>query len=117
MDLFKPVVAEDKFHHNFLATIKPNATGVRQVLSGCAYVVAIANYGRQDFSFLGDVAMQRLLFDPENKKQVLKANGSAVPLGLFNADGYAHISAVMFSSVATFGKTRALGRHEGEFVF
>ncbi len=236
MDLFKPVVTEDKFHHNFLATIKPNATGVRQVLSGWAdgfadrdgkfvaefqttynssfwelylfavlkhlgikvdfsyeapdfvaadhplaieaaiashaqddvpeweksfagitdmnveaaqlqstirlsnalmgkseafkkryaslphlagraYVVAIANYGRQDFNFLGDVAMQRLLFDPENKKQVLKANRSAVPLGLFNADGYAHISAVMFSSVATFGKTRALGRHEGEFVF
>jgi hypothetical protein len=224
MDLFKPVVAEDKFHHNFLATIKPNATGIRQVLSGWAdgfadrdgkfvaefqttynssfwelylfavlkhlgikvdfsyeepdfvaadhpfaieaaiashaqddvpewektfagitdmnveaaqlqstirlsnalmgkseahkkryaslphlagraNVVAIANYGRQDFNFLGDVAMQRLLFDPENKKQVLKA------------DSYAHISAVMFSSVATFGKTRALARHEGEFVF
>ncbi len=236
MDLFKPIVAADRLHHNFLATIKPNASGVREILSGWAdgfvdrdgkfvtefqttynssfwelylfavlkhlgikvdfsydapdfvaadypfaveaaiaghaqddvpewektfegitdmnveaaqlqstirlsnalmgksdaykkryaalphvagraYVVAIANYGRQDFNFLGDVAMQRLLFDPENKKQALKANGSAVPLGLFMSDDYAHISAVVFSSVATFGKTRALGKHEGEFVF
>jgi len=236
MDLFKPIVAADRLHHNFLATIKPNASGVREILSGWAdgfvdrdgkfvtefqttynssfwelylfavlkhlgikvdfsygapdfvaadypfaveaaiaghaqddvpewektfegitdmnveaaqlqstirlsnalmgksdahkkryaalphvagraYVVAIANYGRQDFNFLGDVAMQRLLFDPENKKQALKANGSAVPLGLFQSDDYAHISAVVFSSVATFGKARALGKHEGEFVF
>src|SRR5207244_7076760 len=80
-------------------------------MAGRAYVIAIANYGRQDFNFLGDVGMQRLLFDPEDKKQVLKANGSAVPLGLFNSDAYAHISAVMFSCVATFGKIRALGKH------
>jgi hypothetical protein len=86
-------------------------------LAGRAYVVAIANYSRQDFNFLGDVAMQHLLFDPENKKEVLKANGSAVRLGLFKSNSYAHISAVIFSSVATFGKTRALGKHEGEFVF
>lgn len=236
MDLFKPIVAEDRLHHNFLATIKPNAAGVREVLAnwadgfvdrdgkfpaefqttynssfwelylfavlkqlgikvdfsygapdfvasdhpfaieaaiashaqddvpewektfegitdmnvdaaqlqstlrlsnalmaksvayktryaalphmaGRAYIIAIANYGRQDFNFLGDVGMQHLLFDPEDKKQVLKANGSPVPLGLFNSDTYAHISAVIFSSVATFGKTRALGKHEGEFVF
>jgi hypothetical protein len=86
-------------------------------LEGRAYVVAIANYGRQDFNLLGDVAMQRLLYDPHAEKQVLKANGAAVPIGLFNSESYAHISAVMFSSVATFGKTRALGKHEGEFVF
>src|ERR1700721_3060430 len=36
MDLFKPVAAEDKLHHNFLATIKPNAAGVRRVLTGWA---------------------------------------------------------------------------------
>jgi hypothetical protein len=86
-------------------------------MAGRSYVVAIANFGRQDFNFLGDVAMQRLLYDPANNKQVLKANGSPVALGLFDSDTFAHISAVMFSSVATFGKTRALGEHEGEFVF
>jgi hypothetical protein len=86
-------------------------------MAGRAYVVAIANYGRQDFNLLGDVAMQCLLYDPEDKKQVLKANGSPVPLGLFNSDTYSHISAVMFSSVATFGKTRAIGKRDGEFVF
>jgi len=86
-------------------------------MAGRAYVVAIANYGRQDFNLLGDVAMQHLLYDPEDKQHLLKANGAAVPIGLFNSDAYAHISAVMFSSVATFGKTRALGKHEGEFIF
>ncbi len=236
MDLFTPVVEEDRLHHNFLATIKPNAVGVREVLAGWSdgfvdrdgkfavefqttynsafwelylfavlkhlgikinfsydapdfvaadhpiaieaaiashaqddipewektlagvtdmnveaaqlqstirlsnalmgksdafkkryaalpfmagrsYVVAIANYGRQDFNILGDAAMRRLLYDPEDRKQVLKANGSPVPLGLFNSGQFAHIGAVLFSSVATFGKTRALGKHEGEFVF
>jgi hypothetical protein len=36
MDLFTPVVTEDRLHHNFLATIRPNAVGVREVLSGWA---------------------------------------------------------------------------------
>jgi hypothetical protein len=36
MDLFKPIVAADRLHHNFLATIKPNASGVREVLSAWA---------------------------------------------------------------------------------
>ena len=36
MDLFKPIVAADRLHHNFLATIKPNASGVREILSGWA---------------------------------------------------------------------------------
>jgi len=86
-------------------------------VAGRAYVVAIANYGRQDFNLLGDVAIQRLLYDPHDEKQVLKANGAPIPIGLFNSDQYAHISAVIFSGVATFGKTRTLGKHEGQFVF
>lgn len=36
MDLFKPIVTEDRLHHNFLASIKPNAAGVREVVSGWA---------------------------------------------------------------------------------
>jgi hypothetical protein len=36
MDLFKPVVAENRLHDNFLATIDPKAAGVREVLSGWA---------------------------------------------------------------------------------
>jgi len=236
MDLFKPVVAEEEFHHNFRATIKSNATGVRDTLSSWAdgfvdrdgkfveefqttynssfwelylfaalkylgikvdfsydapdfvakdhlfaieaaiashaqddmpewektlagvvdmnieaaqvqstirlsntmlgkseaykkryatlphmtdraYVIAIANYGRQDFNLLGDVAMQDLLYDASDKKEVHKSNGSPVPLGLFRSDAYSHISAVIFSCVATFGKARALGADDGEFIF
>src|SRR6266540_6139233 len=36
MDLFKPVMAQEKLHHNFQMTIKPNAAGVREVVSGWA---------------------------------------------------------------------------------
>jgi hypothetical protein len=36
MDLFKPVVADNRLHHNFLATIKPSELGVREVLSNWA---------------------------------------------------------------------------------
>jgi hypothetical protein len=47
-------------------------------MAGRAYVVAIANYGRQDFNFLGDVAMQRLLYDPEDK-QAVEYNPAGLP--------------------------------------
>jgi hypothetical protein len=95
---------------------KDNYTGLPH-LAGRSYVVAIANYGTQDFYMLGDVAMQRLLYDTWNEKQVLKANGSPVAVGLFRSDAFAHISGVLYSSVATFGKARALGNDEGIFVF
>src|ERR1700721_451910 len=36
MDLFKPVISQEKLHYNFNMTIKPNAAGVREVLSGWA---------------------------------------------------------------------------------
>jgi hypothetical protein len=36
MDLFAPVVAEERLHHNFLSTLAPTAAGVRAVLTGWA---------------------------------------------------------------------------------
>ena len=47
----------------------------------------------------------------------LQAPGAPVPLGLFRNDGMAHISGILYSSVASFGKARALGPDGDEFNF
>jgi hypothetical protein len=44
----------------------------------------------------------------EQLQRVFKNNGSPVELGLFSSPAYCDISAVIFSSCATFGKVRAL---------
>jgi len=86
-------------------------------MDGRSYIIAISNYGTQDFNLLGDVAMQRLLYDVRKEKEVYKANRAPVRVGLFNDDSFAHVSAVMYSAVATFGKARALSDDKGAFVF
>ncbi len=86
-------------------------------MDGRSYVIAISNYGTQDFNMLGDVAMQRLLYDTLDEERVLKPNGASVPVGLFRSDSYTDVSAVIYSSVATFGKARALGPKEDNFTF
>lgn len=78
-------------------------------MAGKAFVIAIANYSTQDFYMLGDVAMQRLLYDGDGEGEVFKPNGSSVPVGIFNTPEFSYVSAVLYSSTATFGKTRALG--------
>jgi hypothetical protein len=82
-----------------------------------SYVVAISNYGTQDFYLQGDAPMQELLFDVEKKKVIHKDNGAPVRLGLFKSNAHAQISAILYSSLATFGKARALGNDEGDITF
>ncbi len=81
------------------------------------FIIAIANYGRPDFMFHGDVSMQWLLYDGLKKKKICKSNGAEIPLGLFRSDEFSDISAVIYSSLATFGKARALSDDEGDFIF
>ncbi len=85
-------------------------------MPGKAFVIAMSNYGTQDFNMLGDVAMQRLLYDVWKEEHVLKANGSAVDVGLFRSPRFSHVSALLYSSVATFGKARVLGKEDGHFL-
>jgi hypothetical protein len=82
-----------------------------------AYIVAISNFATPNFYMMGDTALQRLLYDPAGEKTIAKANGAPVPLGLFRDDGMAHISGILYSSVASFGKARALGPDGNEFNF
>ena len=80
-------------------------------------MVAISNFGTQDFYLQGDAPMQRLLFDIDKEKVIYKANDAPISLGLFRSSAFSHISGVLYSSLATFGKARALGNDEGDFTF
>ena len=86
-------------------------------VEGKPFIIAISNYTKQDFNFHGDVAMQWLLYDVLGLKSLKKSNGTNVPLGLFNDETYSDISAIMYSSLATFGKARALSNDIGNFLF
>ncbi|MBY5545992.1 hypothetical protein HFO61_03905 [Rhizobium leguminosarum] len=86
-------------------------------VQGKSFVIALHNFGTPDSFQLGDVAMQRLLYDIEKRETFLKNDTIALPLGIFNRPEFACVSAIMYSSVATYGKVRALGRSTEHFVF
>jgi hypothetical protein len=86
-------------------------------VNGKAYVIAIHNFGTPDAHQLGDVAMQRLLYDVWGEGAFLKDGRIPLPTGLFLDDKLKEVSAVMYSSLATFGKARALSNSKGDFVF
>lgn len=81
------------------------------------FIIAVSNYSKLDFNFHGDVPMQWLLYDVLDLGSIKKQNGAEVKLGLFNDETYSDISAVLYSSVATFGKARALSQDTGNFLF
>lgn len=86
-------------------------------VQGKSFVIALHNFGTPDSFQLGDVAMQRLLYDIEGRKTFPKNENVSLPLGIFNRPEFACVSAVIYSSVATYGKVRALGRSTERFVF
>lgn len=82
-----------------------------------AFVLAVGSYATEDFFQIGDVAMQRLLYDDDREGSLVKRNGSSIELGIFKSDQFKHISAVAFSSTATMGKTRALSKVKNPAMF
>ncbi|WP_400263106.1 hypothetical protein ACFX5U_08570 [Sphingobacterium sp. SG20118] len=80
------------------------------------FIIAISNYTRQDFNLHGDVPLQWLLYDVLEKETILKSNGSKVNLGLFRSNAFEDVSAVLYSSLATFGKARVLSRVNGDIT-
>jgi hypothetical protein len=86
-------------------------------MSGRSYIVAIANFGTPDVYLQGDDPIQHLLFDVGGEKLIHKASGAQVPLGLFRSTEFSHISAVLYSSLATIGKAQALGTDAGDITF
>ncbi|MFD2918868.1 hypothetical protein ACFS6H_04040 [Terrimonas rubra] len=81
------------------------------------FIIAVSNYTKQDFNFQGDVAMQWLLYDVLGLQTAQKRNGTEVELGVFNDARFADVSGILYSSLATFGKARALGNDTGNFLF
>lgn len=86
-------------------------------VKGRPFLIGISNYSRQDFNLQGDVPMQWLLYDVLKLSSIRKSSGSQIPLGLFLSDEFSDISGVLYSSVATFGKARALGNDDDSFIF
>jgi hypothetical protein len=81
------------------------------------FIIAISNFSMESFSTHGDVPMQWLLYDIPNVGHLQKKNGATVPIGIFNSSEFSEISAVLYSSLATFSKARALGNDNDDFVF
>lgn len=86
-------------------------------VKGRAYVIAVHNFCTPDSFQLGDVAIQRLLYDLEGRQSFLKNGQVLLPLGIFDRDEFTDVSAVIYSSLATYGKVRALGRSTADFIF
>lgn len=82
-----------------------------------AYVIAVHNFATPDAHQLGDSAMQRLLYDILEEGSFLKNGRLPLPTGLFLNEGLKEVSAILYSSLATFGKVRALSAGEGNFIF
>jgi hypothetical protein len=53
----------------------------------------------------------------EHRDKIVKDNGSQIPIGIFTGAEFAWLSAVMFSSCATWGKVRALSADPNPNVF
>jgi hypothetical protein len=86
-------------------------------VEGKPFILALHNFSTPDSFQLGDVAMQRLLYDLEKRETFLKNGKVALHLGIFDRPEYRDVSAVMYSSVATYGKVRALGRSNADLYF
>lgn len=112
-----------------LTKLKKYRTSYRTLahVPGKPFVVAIAPFEQPDFQHQYDRPMRALLYDdyvdedaysrdparfPDGPPSVKlgtieKDNGSSFDLGIFENDGWSEVSAVMFSCVATWGKTVA----------
>jgi hypothetical protein len=87
-------------------------------MDGKAYIIAIHNFSTPDAHQLGDVAMQRLLYDVWAEGEFLKDGRVPLSTGLFLDDRISEVSGILFTSLATFGKARALSYGgDGGFFF
>jgi len=91
------------------------------------FVLAIAPFDRPNFNLQVQRAIEALLFDYYVDEEaylkkgniekslkgyainkVIKDSGSPISMGVFNVDSYSEISAIIFSTVGTWGKVRAI---------
>lgn len=90
-------------------------------VKGKPFVLAIGAFEQPLFYYQGIGAIQKVIYGISNaeyrngspffdyEEQIKKQNSEAmIPIGLFKDNKFSHISAIIFSPVATFGKLRAL---------
>lgn len=91
-------------------------------VKGKPFVLAVGGFEQPLFFLQGIGAIQRVLYGLTKAEYldsgapsfeysdhvIKKSTGSPIPIGIFNDDKYSHISAIIFSSVASMGKARAL---------
>jgi hypothetical protein len=96
-------------------------------VTGKPYVICVAPFEQPFFFVQNDLALRRVLYGFDQhifiddqragarlvlgevtRASVTKDNGSEIPLGLFTRPGMEDVSAVIFSSTATFTKVQAL---------
>lgn len=97
-------------------------------VSGKPYVIAVAPFEQPGFQYQYDRPMRALLCDDYvdetayfrnpmaytegppsvNIGSVEKENGTTIDMGIFLNDGWSEVSAILFSCVATWGKTVAM---------
>jgi hypothetical protein len=100
-------------------------------VKGKPFVIAVAPFEQPHFNLQCDRPIRALLYDhyvdedeymaspaeyPEGPPArrlgyVRKDNGAEIPLGFFNDDGMSHLSAVVYSCTATWGKLAAMAKN------
>lgn len=88
-------------------------------VANCPYIIAVHTFEQPGFMKANTEAIRMALYgwhyDVQKNidnytNQILKSNGSYIQTGLFSNDGCNEVSGVLFSTVATTGKFRALSK-------
>lgn len=99
-------------------------------VGGKPFILGLGSFEQPLFYYQAQGAIQRLLYGLTKAEYqgdcpyfeysdhiFKKSTGAKISIGLFKDETYAHISAVLFSPVATFGKLRALQAKKEKGIF
>ncbi|AXI08429.1 hypothetical protein CUC15_05635 [Oceanobacillus zhaokaii] len=99
-------------------------------VKGKPFILAVGAFEQPFFYLQGIGAIQRVLYGLvkaeyregtpylEYSENILKRkNGKQIPIGIFNNQKYSYISGILFSSVASMGKVRALSLNKKKSIY
>ncbi|MCM3145397.1 hypothetical protein [Brevibacillus sp. MER 51] len=132
--LMKEVVslATERISNSFISKSKKYLDKYSNLdhVKGKPFVLAIGGFEQPLFFMQGVAAIQKVLLGITEAKYVnsrpqikyddsivKQSSGSSIKIGLFNDDEHKHISAVIFSPIATTGKARALSLRRHKNIF
>ncbi|MGW8444421.1 hypothetical protein ACWGXJ_26315 [Paenibacillus sp. S33] len=99
-------------------------------VKGKPFILALGAYEQPLFYYQASAPIQRVLYglmkaeyrgdEPHYEVSdhiIKKSTGARIPIGIFNDSKFSHISGVLFSSVASFGKVRAMQPNKQKDIF